>query len=396
MSGEADGLHVIGGRGGIEVAVDDLRRAARGMRSTAATVESSVPNSLGPMPWGLPQITGALASLLARVIRENDETRRGAGVEVAQLRDLASATDRAAAGYAATEETARGMAAGLHDQAMAIAALITAATGPFGLLDEGEVWDVSVSTSLPPDCLPRPTSTDGLLAGIQSLGKAGSEGGVRVTEVLTADGSTTWVVQIPGTHGGWTEGGEVPMDWPANVTLMLGEVSASKVAVDRALELAQAGREGPHDRVVLSGHSQGGIIAASLASDPEFTRRHHVSHVLTAGSPIDDFPIPDRTEVLSLQHRTDPVHALDVSPPPDRAHWTTVEAAAPIDLPGHLTLGAHTLTAYRATAQKVDRSDDVSLRQWRAGLVPALAPAAGSTPVVHEYRSRRRWQNRAS
>ena len=182
-----------------------------------------------------------------------------------------------------------------------------------------------------------PTSADSLLAGLESLGDRESEGGVRVIELAASDGTTTWVVQVPGTHGGWFEGGAVPMDWPANVSLMLSATSASKVARRAGAGAgAVGGRAGPRDRVVLVGHSQGGIVAAALASDPAFTRHHRVSHVVAAGSPIDDFPIPASTQVLSLQHDTDPVHALDLSPPPDRRSWTTVETTAPLDVRAHL------------------------------------------------------------
>ncbi|CAN7184770.1 alpha/beta fold hydrolase [Knoellia sp. LjRoot47] len=390
-------LDVTGGVGGVEVAVEDLRRAASRLRATADVVEGATPERWRAPPWGLPSVSPELAHLVVRARLAGAAVSDAVGHVVDRLHGLADSTDRAATGYERAEATTRGLVSGLHDQAMSLAWLVSEATGrAFGLLDEGEGWDVAVTRVAAPACVPAPASTDSLLAGVQTLGDADSRGGVRVVELAAGDGTTTWVVQVPGTHGGWAEGGDVPMDWPANVSLMLSATSASKVAVARALDLAQAGRAGPRDRVVLVGHSQGGIVAAALASDPAFTRSHRVTHVVTAGSPIDDFPIPDATQVLSLQHATDPVHALDVSPPPDRSSWTTVEAAAPVGLRAHLTAGAHALSAYRATAARVDRSDDVSLRDWRAGLAPALALAPGAQPVVHEFRSERRWQNRDS
>lgn len=391
----ADDLEVTGGLGGVEVAVDDLRRAAARLRVVAEVVASAAPGAWHTAPLLLLSPSTELAHLLVRAGVASRSAHHRVREVSERLIELSVSTDRAAAAYAAAEQSARDLVAGLHDQAMAIAWLVSEATGrAFGLLDEGEGWDVVVTRVAAQDCVPSPTSTDALLAGVGSLGDASSRGGVRVVEVAAADGTTTWVVQVPGTHGGWAAGGTVPMDWPANVALMLGATSASKVAAARALELAQAGRAGPRDRVVLVGHSQGGIVAAALASDPEFARRHRVSHVLTAGSPIDDFPVPDSTEVLSLQHRADPVHALDVSPPPDRRSWTTVEASVRMGAAEHLTAGAHALSAYRATAARVDRSGDVSLRTWRAGLAVALPQAAGAQPVVHEFRAERRWQNR--
>ncbi|MDT0214153.1 hypothetical protein Q9R29_09660 [Rothia sp. ARF10] len=390
-------LVVTGGAGGVEVAVEDLRRAASRLRAAADVLECVVPERWRAPPWDLLSASPDLAHVVVRARLASASATDAVQHVVERLRELAGSTDRAAAAYERAEATARGVVAGLHDQSMTIAWLVSRATGrAFGMLDEGEGWDVSVTAVPTPDCVPVPTTTDSLLAGVGSLGGPLSPGGVRVIEVPAADGTRTWVVQVPGTHGGWAEGDPVPMDWPANVALMLHATSASKVATERALSMAQAGRASPRDRVILIGHSQGGIVAAALASDPAFARRHRVTHVVAAGSPIDDFPVPDTTQVLSLQHRTDPVHALDLSPPPDRRSWTTVEASAPIPTPAHLTAGAHALSAYRSTAAAVDRSDDVSLRAWRASLAPALATAPGARPVVHEFRSERRWQNRDS
>jgi len=393
----SDELDVTGGVGGVEVAVDDLRRAAARLRVVGDVVEGAPPRRWHLPPWLLLSTSAELAHLLVRARLSSRAVGERVREVVARVRELSVETDRAAARYEAAEASVRGLVAGLHDQAMGIAWLVTEATGrAFGLLDEGEGWTVEVQRVAAPECVAAPTSTDALLAGLGSLGGPGSTGGLRVLEVPAADGTTTWVVQVPGTHGGWAEGDPVPMDWPANVALMLRATSASKVAAEQALSLAQAGRASPRDRVVLVGHSQGGIVAAALASDPAFARRHRVSHVLAAGAPIDDFPVPDTTQVLSLQHHTDPVHALDLSPPPDRRSWTTVEASAPIAARAHLTAGAHALVAYRSTAAAVDRSDDVSLRAWRASLASVLATAPGAQPVVHEFRSERRWQNRDS
>ncbi|KGN33981.1 hypothetical protein N802_08840 [Knoellia sinensis KCTC 19936] len=400
-------LVVTGGEGGVEVAVEDLQRAAAGMRMGADAISESTPQDAqviiasratqglgaewaqGPGILGAPLDLLPLVSQARRELRGTISDSRGV---VERMRELADTLSSAARSYAWAEETVGGLVAGLHAQAMTTAWLVTEVTGQaFGLLDEGTGWDVRVARAEPLARVPDPTSTTSLLAGVESLG---ADGRVRVIEVPAADGTTTWVLQVPGTHSegvdGWARGGEIPMDWPANVSLMLRATSASKIAAAKALSLAQAGRAGPRDRVVIVGHSQGGIVAAALASDPEFARNHRVTHVLTAGSPIDAFPIPDSTSVLSLQHATDAVPMLDVAPPPHRRNWTTVKAAAPG------SAGAHGLVAYGETAGRAERSGDVALRTWTAGLGVALTPAAGSTPVVREFRSERRWQNRDS
>lgn len=397
------GLDVTGGAGGIEVAVGDLRVAAAGMRRAAESVSLATPRESGievqtPLAptvgpdWGLgARALGApidIAPLVGRCRRDLADLIADVARATERLRDLADSVSSAAATYEWVEGAARRLVAGVHAQAMGSAWLITRLTGQaFGVLDEGDGWEVALTPTEPRREVPVPHSAESLLAGMDSLG---TQGRVRVIELPCADGSTTWVVQVPGTHGGIEGGGEIPMDWPANVSLMLEATSASKVAAATALERAQAGRAGPRDRVVVAGFSQGGIVAAALASDPEFSRRHRVTHVVTAGSPIDEFPVPDSTSVLSLQQRGDPVHVLDVSPPPGRRSWTTVTSSATASG----VFRFHDLALYRRVAAQADRSPDVSLRAWRRDLAPALAPAAGSKPVVHEFRSERRWQNR--
>lgn len=389
-------LEVIGGVGGLEVAVEDLRRAAAGLRHCAAVVEEALGPDWEIAPWLRMGAPPGLTVQVARGWQESSALQGQVRGAVVRLRDLAESTLSAADRFEGTEERNRVLLDALHEEAMLLARIVTATTGrAFGLLAEGTGWEVAVSPVLPREGVVRaPTSAESLLAGVEFLGV---QGRVRVVELPAADGTTTWVVQVPGTHGSWFEGGTVPMDWPANVSLMLAATSASAVAAASALDRAQSGRGRLGDRVVLVGHSQGGLVAAALASDPSFRSRHRVTHVVTAGSPIDQFPIAASTEVLSLQHRSDPVHLFDVSPPPDRRSWTTVVAAPTLWRPTRdRPLAAHELAGYRATASEVDRSHDVSLQRWRAGLAPALTPRAGSAPVVHEFRSERRWHNRDS
>jgi pimeloyl-ACP methyl ester carboxylesterase len=403
----SDDLRITGGAGGVEVAIADLRAATVTIRRIAdsivratprdATVELPVPASpVGAADWGLAaRVLGApleLMPLVGRCRHDLADLICDVAGAVERLTRLAESAASAAASYEWGESAVQALVAGMHAQAMATAWLHTEVTGQsVGLLDEGTGWDVDVRPAAPLARVETPTTTASLLGGVESLGR---DGRVRVVELPAADGTTTWVLQVPGTHApgaqGWFEGGEIPMDWPANVSLMLRATSASKVAAARALDLAQAGRAGPRDRVVIVGHSQGGIVAAALASDPGFTADHRVSHVVTAGSPIDAFPIPASTSVLSVQHTNDAVPMLDVAPPPDRGSWTTVAVGAPAGA------RAHDLRGYVSTAGRAQRSGDVSLRQWRAGLAPALAPAPASTAVVHEFRTRRRWHNRDS
>ena len=105
-------------------------------------------------------------------------------------------------------------------------------------------------------------------------------------------------------------------------------VAAAGVAAALDLARSRAGRAAADDPVLLVGHSQGGILAAALASDPAFTRDHRVTHVVTSGAPVGLFPVPARVRVLSVEHADDPVPRLDLTPNPEHATWLTVSAPA--------------------------------------------------------------------
>ena len=135
--------------------------------------------------------------------------------------------------------------------------------------------------------------------------------------------------------------GANPFDLTTDVRALTGDTTLAAAGVAAALEVARsrAGpRSTPADPVVLVGHSQGGILAAALASDPGFTRRNRVTHLVTSGSPVALFPVPASTRVLSVERGDDPVPRLDLTPNPDRSSWVTVRTprdGLPVDVRDH-------------------------------------------------------------
>ncbi len=133
--------------------------------------------------------------------------------------------------------------------------------------------------------------------------------------------------------------------------------------------MAKAGiQPGP---VLLTGHSQGGITAASLASDPAFMSRYNVTDIVTGGSPIGRFDIPESVNVLSIEHTQDPVPRLDGVPNPERHNWTTVHrnlATAPNGAPLTDVGQAHNGVGYITTGELVDHSKDPSIVRARESL----------------------------
>jgi poly(3-hydroxybutyrate) depolymerase len=96
-----------------------------------------------------------------------------------------------------------------------------------------------------------------------------------------------------------------------NLALMLDN-PLFRTQYERAVldAMQQAGIPAGSD-VVLTGFSQGGIMAANLAADSSFP--YNPIGVVTNGSPVDNFHVPPNVPVYAFQHATDVVPMLDGS-----------------------------------------------------------------------------------
>ncbi|MEH0108695.1 hypothetical protein V6N00_03060 [Tersicoccus sp. MR15.9] len=247
-----------------------------------------------------------------------------------------------------------------------------------------------------------PATLSSLTANLQAAGvssRAGPDGVARSTvTVRRLDGGTepVWEMDVPGTTGWELADGPGLFDLEGNAEAITAmddhgvTVRPTQVGALVTASLAAAGA--PRGaRVILTGHSQGGIHATALAADPAFRRRYDVRQVVTAGSPVAGFTVPARTPVLSLEHRDDIVPALDGRPNPDERNRVTVTgSAAPLpagarDAPAAGTppgtrrtvtapavirtiAAAHGMDSYRRIAAEADGSADASLAAQRAGL----------------------------
>ncbi|WP_167585649.1 hypothetical protein [Kineococcus rubinsiae] len=220
-------------------------------------------------------------------------------------------------------------------------------------------------------------------------------GTVRLERVRSAAGRVAWVVEVPGTQTwspfpGAGSAGRSPMDLTTNVRAVAGEPTATADAVVQAMR--QAGVR-PGEPVMVAGHSQGGLTAAALAADPAVRAEFSITHVVTAGSPVDGIAVPADVRVLSLEHTGDLVPALDGTDAEGSAHRTVVTrdvgaspawAAAVARDP----VAAHGWAGYVDTARLVDASDDPTLRAFTASASPFL-DAPGSSVEVFDYRAER-------
>lgn len=245
----------------------------------------------------------------------------------------------------------------------AVGGLVNAG-GMFGMFgDTGEVG-VSLARTLSPDRAP--TSVEEIFQQQTAIGR--NEGEVQIVQVTNPDGTSSYIVQIPGTQEWGPQRGSNPVDLTTNVRLMAGDSTLMQQQVADAMR--QAGIK-PGDPVMLTGHSQGGITAAALASDPAFRDEFAVRSVVTGGSPIARFDIPSDVAVLSLEHDQDAVPMLEGRENPDRANWVTVErdlgTAKNGVLPEASVGAAHGTDVYAQTGAMVDASSDPSVQAWRDG-----------------------------
>lgn len=251
------------------------------------------------------------------------------------------------------------------DYATSIAGLLALANRGGILQDTGDFHVDPVAGSERPLTL---TPDNALQTIFDEQGELGAKPGqVQVVRIDHGDDPPTWIVQIPGTQDWSPTRTDNPVDLTSNVNLM-AMPDQTVIEQQVADAMREAGIE-PGQDVMLTGHSQGGIIAASMASDPDILDEFDIKSVVTGGSPVGRFDIPDDISVMSLEHEQDVVPKLDGSDNPDRPNWTTVtrelsDAEGTVD--GQRGPGAaHSTDNYAATGADVDGSDDPGIEAWR-------------------------------
>ena len=235
-----------------------------------------------------------------------------------------------------------------------------------------------------PNAISVPTNLESTMRGVGELG--GQKGTIRIFEVPQTDGTRRWVVEIPGTQNWDTTAGDNPVDTTNNVRLMAGQQTAQNDAIREAMR--QAGIPAG-DPIMLAGHSQGGITAASLASDPATRAKYNITNVYTGGAPIAGFPIPDDVHVLSVEHDQDAVPRLDGQDNPDRPGWVTVhrDPTGLVNKHGQTvddTAETHDNYIYTNTAGLIDRSTDPTVVRQRSAFDPFFAGSGGTKVTTYQ------------
>lgn len=211
-----------------------------------------------------------------------------------------------------------------------------------------------------------------------------STGDVRITRVDNG-GTPAYVVSIPGTERWNPDAGAVPRDLSANLNLVAGNPTAAAETVRQAMAAADIPSGSP---VLLVGHSQGGIIAAQLASDPGFVQQYGVTNVLTYGAPIDHVQLAPGVDALQVQHRFDVVPRLDLGGVDlggtnPNTPVTTVTLDSPGGVFGAVTNHSH--TEYRDSVAAALGSDSDAgriLREYQSTLAPFFVQSGGSATAI--------------
>jgi hypothetical protein len=217
---------------------------------------------------------------------------------------------------------------------------------------------------------------------IEDLGDtAGLEDGVISIQQVDGPDGPHYVVQLPGTDHFFDEG--TIRNLGADLDLVAGDSTAYAAAIAQAMEAAGV----PHDApVMLVGHSLGGMQAAALAGDPGFD--YHVTHVVTAGSPIATSGIPDGVQVLSLENTGDVVPHLDGEQNAPTADHVTVESDVHTGSLGAAEGQNHSLGTYAQIAAAVDASQDPSVQAIVQGMhEQGFLGQAGVSSQTHTYQT---------
>jgi hypothetical protein len=228
-----------------------------------------------------------------------------------------------------------------------------------------------------------PRGTADLIRAL-ALREAHNDGGGAVdVRILDGAGGRRVILDITGTTV-WnldpTRRTAHVSDLGTNLRALANQSSVFERGVLQALR--QAGVT-PSEPIMLVGHSQGGMIAARLASRLQAGAEFTVTHLVTAGAPVGLAPVPRSVSVLSLHNRGDVVPELDGAANPRRAGWITVRTAH-----GDPTvLGKHSLQSYLAGALDLDGCADPGLASWRRTAAGYLSAERVATQVFQIRRA---------
>ena len=240
------------------------------------------------------------------------------------------------------------------------------------------------------------TSADAIEHITEMHGGDADNGEIAIEEHVTVgeDGTTTrsWTVDIRGTQV-FNIGQSGPQDMTTNLQGVAGMNSDQLDAIKEAMNAAGIA---PGEAVEFAGHSQGGIMAAQMAADPDVRARYNVVSVVTAGSPTATIA-PSDVPVLAYENSGDIVPGLDGNATRGDNVTTVMfhdyEATCHADDPVPCS---HSAPLYvdeiRSTLNAARASSDPGLGALAAAearRTQALGLTPGTQTTIHHYQTRR-------
>ena len=192
--------------------------------------------------------------------------------------------------------------------------------------------------------------------------KSGEHGLVEIRKHYNEmSGTTQWTVLIPGTQEQSMRATDHAWDNASNLALVSGDISAASAQV--VLQAMEQAGIPPSDPVLLVGHSQGGLIAASLGGSAKVAEQFNVTGVVTAGAPVGAMNLDREVPQLHFEHDTDAILFLDGSENPALEDRVTVhrelgDSALEVDA------SPHSIPAYQVTAEAFTSSGHPEAEQW--------------------------------
>ena len=231
------------------------------------------------------------------------------------------------------------------------AAVIATVGNQFGVFAETPVTVRATSTSV------RDSPPVGLAARVDRLpspqtGPLGEQ--IIIDRIQMPGEPDRFEVYIGGTADWSVIASDEPLDMTSNVQAIAELPAGSYRAVEQAM--ADAGVTA-HSDVVVTGHSQGGLIATALAASGDYS----VRGVVTIGAPAGHIVVPSSIPVVAIEHTDDLVPALAGVRTNHDAILVERRAFEPGADLGDSPLPAHERAPYRETAALADRSADAKL-----------------------------------
>lgn len=240
------------------------------------------------------------------------------------------------------------------------------------------------------------TSADVIEHIVDMHGGDADNGEIAIEEHVTVeeDGTQTrsWTIDIRGTQS-FGAGKKGPQDMLTNFQGVGGMASDQLYAIQEAMKDAGIA---PGEAVEFAGHSQGGIMAAQLAANPDVRSRYNVVSVVTAGSPTATIA-PTDVPVLSYENSGDIVPGLDgyathgenVTTVMFHDYEATCDASDPVPC-------SHSASVYvdeiRSSLNAAATSSDTGLGALAAAearRTQALGLTPGTRTTIHHYQTKR-------